>query len=121
MRGAIAWPLRPGSKKPLSSASQILLKGAQKWAHPPLTGIPRKVIMAAASRPEFHGLSAQGHVRTSNEDQFLIAELGKTMLVHQTSLPIEDRTRLSGRRPGYLFLVADGLGAGPAGERASSL
>jgi len=43
------------------------------------------------------------------------------MLIHHTSLEIKDSTSLSGRRPGYLFLVADGLGGPPAGEEASRL
>lgn len=77
--------------------------------------------MAADLKPDFFGLTDRGRVRQENEDQFLCAELTKSMLVHQTSLAIEDSTRLSARRPGYLFLVADGLGGAPAGERASQL
>lgn len=62
-----------------------------------------------------------GRVRPTNQDQFLIAELAKSMLVHQTSLDTPDSTRLAGHKSGYLFLVADGLSGEPAGERASSL
>jgi serine/threonine protein phosphatase PrpC len=77
--------------------------------------------MTSPPKLDCHGTSDVGKVRKANEDQFLIAELSKSMLIHLTSLPMEDSTRLVGRRPGYLFLVADGLGAGPAGERASRL
>jgi len=77
--------------------------------------------MSSPPKPDCSGTSDVGKVRKSNEDQFLIAELSKSMLIHLTSLPIEESTRLVGRRPGYLFLVADGLGAAPAGGLASRL
>jgi protein phosphatase len=83
--------------------------------------VPERWTMTSPPKPDCCGTSDLGKVRKANEDQFLIAELSKSMLIHLTSLPIEDSTRLLGRRPGYLFLVADGLGGGPAGERASRL
>jgi serine/threonine protein phosphatase PrpC len=65
------------------------------------------------------GLTHPGRVRTTNEDQFLIAELSKTMRVKQTSLP-EAKAQRSEER-GHVFLVADGMGGHQAGERASEL
>lgn len=68
-----------------------------------------------------HGLTDRGLVREINEDQFLIADLRKSLQIHQTSLAIDDETCLFGSTHGQLLLVADGLGGHSAGERASSL
>jgi PPM family protein phosphatase len=68
-----------------------------------------------------HGLTDTGQVRESNEDQFLIAELAKSLLIAQTSLPAEDHTRLFGGPPGKLLVVADGMGGARGGKRASRL
>ncbi|HLY07792.1 MAG TPA: protein phosphatase 2C domain-containing protein [Planctomycetota bacterium] len=77
--------------------------------------------MSFSPRPDCFGRTDPGLVRETNEDQFLVAELTKSMLVHETSLDLDESTRLSGGRPGFLFLVADGLGGRPAGEQASRL
>lgn len=65
------------------------------------------------------GLTDPGLVRESNEDQFLIAELARTLWVHQTSVP-QSPTHY-GRNRGHIFLVADGVGGHKAGEVASAL
>ena len=65
------------------------------------------------------GVTDKGKVRTTNEDQFLVAELTKAMRVWQTSLP-EPKLQV-GEERAHLFLVADGMGGQLAGERASAL
>ena len=65
------------------------------------------------------GRTDLGLIRTSNQDHFLIAELARTMWVHQTSLP-QPQTQYGNRR-GHLFLIADGMGGHKGGELASAL
>ena len=81
-----------------------------------LPAVPR------ATRP-FHvrtfGLTDRGLVRESNEDNFLIAELARTLAVHSTSLP-QTKAQNSNHR-GHVFVVADGVGGNQAGEKASEL
>jgi PPM family protein phosphatase len=65
------------------------------------------------------GLSHIGCVRKTNEDQFLVADLAKTMRIRHTSLP-EPKVQFGNER-GHLFLVADGMGGHAAGEYASAM
>lgn len=67
------------------------------------------------------GLTDVGRVREINEDQFLIADLNRSMLIHQTSLSHEDHTRLFSGSVGQLLLVADGMGGKASGRQASTI
>lgn len=65
------------------------------------------------------GLTNTGRVRSSNEDQFLIAELSRRLRIQQTSLAHSDSHQSRSRA--YVLLVADGMGGHAAGEVASAL
>ena len=68
-----------------------------------------------------HGHTDVGRKRERNEDQFLVSTLSKSLLVEQTSLQLDDRTRLHGAVQGSLMLVADGVGGHEGGEVASRI
>ena len=65
------------------------------------------------------GISDTGKLRTDNQDQFLVVELTRSMIVRSGSLHGENGSRLSGGTIGHLFLVADGMGGHRGGSEAS--
>ena len=72
-------------------------------------------------RMDIFGLTDIGLVRERNDDQFLIADLKKSVIIHQTSLSYDDETHLLGGSQAQLLLVADGVGGHPGGDRASRM
>ena len=68
---------------------------------------------------EAQGATDTGLVRASNEDQFLIAELERLMLVRDTSIESTAPTRYRRRRQAILLAVADGMGGHAGGSMAS--
>jgi serine/threonine protein phosphatase PrpC len=73
------------------------------------------------ARIQAAGRTDVGRKRESNQDQFLIADLSRSMQIHGSSLDIEPRSRLYGSPQSRIFAVADGMGGHQAGSRASSL
>ncbi len=80
---------------------------------PVATAIDRPLLVRAA------GLTDIGQKRSTNEDQFLIAEIGRALRIQQSSLP-QPRTVFGDQRA-HLLVVADGMGGHQAGEQASAL
>lgn len=82
---------------------------------------PAEAAADRTARAEVFGLTDRGRVRKNNEDQFLVAELERSMLVQQSSFPAGDGTALTGNPQGRLMMVADGVGGRADGEVASAV
>src|SRR6188474_1927427 len=67
------------------------------------------------------GLTDPGLKRTTNQDHYLIADLNKSMRIHDTSLTLDSETRVYGGSQGKLLVIADGMGGEAEGERASTI
>lgn len=67
------------------------------------------------------GRSDVGKVRQANEDQFLVADLNKSMTVHASTLPIEKDAQFYGGLRAQLLLVADGMSGAAGAEVASQI
>jgi protein phosphatase len=70
---------------------------------------------------DVHGMSDRGKVRERNEDQFLIADLDRTMRVRDTTLHLAPARRALAGGQAKLLVVADGLGGHRGGDVASAL
>ena len=66
------------------------------------------------------GLTHPGKVRNENQDQFLLASLHKRMTVLQSSLSPEEQAPFLEKRLAFVAMVADGVGAGAGGGKASA-
>lgn len=66
------------------------------------------------------GLTHQGKIRRDNQDQFLIGSVYRRVMIAQTSLTELDRIPLGDERVAFLAMVADGVGGGVGGQRASA-
>ena len=66
------------------------------------------------------GLTDIGKRRDSNQDNFLVADLTRSLQVANSSLPLSPGSRVYGNPLSRLILVADGMGGHQAGARASA-
>lgn len=67
------------------------------------------------------GLSDVGRFRGENEDQFLVADLNRSMTIHASTLPVDDETQLYSGMIGQLLVVADGISGAPGAVVASQI
>ena len=65
------------------------------------------------------GLTDQGRTRTTNEDQFVIADVRRVLKVQESSIPQPES--LLGTALGHLLVVADGIGGHRGGDVASTM
>jgi serine/threonine protein phosphatase PrpC len=61
-----------------------------------------------------------GKVRKTNQDHFLLASIHKRLVLRQTSLSDQQRLPFGDQRLALIAMVADGVGGGEGGERASA-
>lgn len=67
------------------------------------------------------GLTHTGSSQPVNQDQFLIADLEKSMRIHSSSLSLDNESRVFGNSQAKLLMVADGIGNSSTGDLASRL
>jgi serine/threonine protein phosphatase PrpC len=77
--------------------------------------------MSARTGIEIYAVSDPGKVRSTNQDQYLIGSLAKSIQIEQTGLDREDHSRLMGSPLGKLLVVADGMGGMGGGDVASKV
>jgi protein phosphatase len=65
------------------------------------------------------GLTDKGRVRETNQDNFLIVDVRKSVMIRHSSLSPQILADRFGSGDAHLFVVADGVGGGPRGDRAS--
>jgi protein phosphatase len=86
----------------------------------PITDATRPPAFSSSVRLDVEGLTDRGKMRANNEDHFLIASFGRSLVTLKTNMPAD----LVPRRfdeTGFGLVVADGMGGAAAGEVASSL
>ncbi len=66
------------------------------------------------------GLTHVGKVRRTNQDHFLLASIHKRVQIHLTSLSDQQRLPFGDERLAVIAMIADGVGGGVGGEKASA-
>lgn len=78
-------------------------------------------VSARRAQIQVFGATDRGRVREKNEDQFLVAELQRLLLIGQSSVGGLAGTKLGDSSQGWLLMVADGMGGMQHGDLASSI
>jgi len=86
---------------------------------------PDEALPADSRKPrddeiDVYGLTHVGKVRKTNQDHFLLASVHKRIQLHQTSLSDQERLPFGDERLGFIAMVADGVGGGEGGGKASA-
>jgi len=69
---------------------------------------------------DVYGLTHVGKVRKVNQDHFLLASIHKNVQMHLTSLSDQQRLPFGDERLAVIAMIADGVGGGEGGEKASA-
>ncbi len=82
--------------------------------------------LAGLNRPtdaelDLFGITHKGHVRSENQDHYLISTVHPQVVIHDTSLPRTDQLPLRGTRLATVLVLADGVGGAAAGNEAAQL
>lgn len=116
-------PTSPGDTEPSQSARHRTLKLLSSSQGFALRSLADATAIATnpAVLAEVYGATDVGRVRDSNQDQFLIAALERSLLIEGSSLPAQSGTRLVDTPQGRILVVADGIGGHGGGEVASAV
>ena len=112
-----------GKKIGLLVAWSLLSNRLMRETTPASSDVPALVAarpFSSSVRVDVSGLTHPGHVRTNNEDHFLVTRATRALETMQTSLPAGDVPDRADE-VNYVMVVADGMGGHAAGEVASRL
>jgi PPM family protein phosphatase len=104
----------PGKRAPIESATAVLARLG-------MTVLSPRSPAAILPLVDCYGLSERGRRRKINEDDFRVAALPTDPHLRLNEDPSGHRLVPAPGQTGFLFLVADGMGGLPCGERASAI
>lgn len=87
---------------------------------PEAQALPTDPVKPRDDEIDVYGVTHTGLERSENQDQFLLASIHKRVQVLSTSLSEQQRLPLADERLAFMAMVADGVGGGEGGGRASA-